>query len=76
MSLVFIETPYFIKRIDSVMTDEAQRAMQNELLLNAEKGDLIQGTGGCRKLRVADESRGKGKRGGFRVIYFLKDSKV
>jgi hypothetical protein len=46
--------------------------MQNELLLLPEKGDLIQGTGGCRKLRVADDTRGKGKRSGLRVIYFLK----
>lgn len=74
--LEFVETPYFIKRIDALLSDEARRAMQNELLLLPEKGDLIQGTGGCRKLRVADEARGKGKRGGLRVIYFLKRDRL
>jgi hypothetical protein len=76
MALEFIETPYFIKRIDQLMDDEARRVMQNELLFNAEKGDLIQGTSGCRKLRATDEARGKGKRGGLRVIYYLKGSSV
>jgi hypothetical protein len=74
--LEFIETPYFIKRIDALLSDEARRAMQNELLLQPEMGDLIQGTGGCRKLRVADEKRAKGKRGGLRVIYFLKGARL
>ena len=35
-----------------------------------EAGDLIPGTGGLRKLRFGDERRGKGKRGGLRVIYY------
>lgn len=74
--LEFVETAYFAKLIDSHLSDEAQREMQNELFKNPTKGDLIQGTGGCRKLRVADANRGKGKRGGFRVIYFLKDDTV
>ena len=43
--------------------------MQNELLENPAKGDPIPGCGILRKLRFGDESRGKGKRGGVRVIY-------
>ncbi|UOP07795.1 toxin [Alysiella crassa] len=43
---------------------------QNELMENPEKGDLIQGTGGLRKIRVADPKCQKGKRGGSRVIYY------
>ncbi|BBU68849.1 MAG: hypothetical protein KAZ37_02260 [Rhodocyclaceae bacterium] len=35
-----------------------------------EAGDVIEGTGGLRKLRYADATRGKGKRGGLRVIYY------
>jgi len=37
---------------------------------NPEAGDVIEGTGGLRKVRHADEKRGKGKRGRLRVIYF------
>ena len=43
--------------------------MQRELLADPERGDVIPGCGGLRKLRVADPRRGKGKRGGARVIY-------
>jgi hypothetical protein len=35
-----------------------------------EAGDVIPGSGGCRKLRWA--ASGRGKRGGARVIYFLR----
>jgi len=37
---------------------------------NPEAGDVIQGTGGLRKVRFADSRRGKGKRSGLRVIYY------
>lgn len=33
-------------------------------------GNVIAGTGGLRKLRYTDRNRGKGKRGGLRVIYY------
>lgn len=41
-----------------------------ELLANPHAGDVIEGTGGLRKIRQADARRGKGKRGGLRVIYY------
>jgi hypothetical protein len=41
---------------------------------NPEAGAMIKGTGGLRKVRYADERRGKGKRGGLRVIYYWKDA--
>lgn len=37
---------------------------------NPEAGEVIQETGGLRKMRFADRRRGKGKRGGLRVIYY------
>ena len=40
---------------------------------NPETGDLIEGTGGLRKLRYGDPRRNKGKRGGLRVIYYWWD---
>ncbi|WP_374276675.1 addiction module toxin RelE [Azonexus sp.] len=43
------------------------------MLKNPEAGDVIEGTGGLRKLRHGDSRRGKGKRGGLRVIYYWWD---
>jgi hypothetical protein len=40
------------------------------MLKDPEAGDVITGTGGLRKLRHGDATRGKGKRGGLRIIYF------
>jgi hypothetical protein len=34
-------------------------------------GDLMPGTGGFRKMRWADARRGKGRRGGLRLIYYF-----
>lgn len=39
-------------------------------MANPAAGDVIEGTGGLRKMRFADPRRGKGKRGGLRVIHF------
>ncbi len=41
---------------------------------NPEAGDLISDTGGLRKLRFRDVRRGKGKRGGLRVIHYWWNS--
>lgn len=67
---VFIELPPFSRYRDEYFSDESYRAFQLELMQFPEKGDVIQGTGGLRKIRVADKGRGKGKRGGSRVIYY------
>lgn len=48
--------------------------LENTLARNAEAGELIPGTGGCRKLRLS--GKGKGKRGGYRVITFFSGEKV
>ena len=40
------------------------------LMKNPEAGDVIEGTGGLRKVRYADEKRSKGKRSGLRVVYY------
>ncbi len=49
------------------LTDNNLKLLQQELILNPQKGDVIQGTGGLRKLRVAFENRGKS--GSGRVCY-------
>ena len=44
------------------------------LMGNPKAGDVIAGTGGLRKIRFEDKRRGKGKRGGLRVIYYYQTS--
>ncbi len=70
MKAVFVELPAFARHRADYLDDEGFRALQNALLDNPEAGDVIEGTGGPRKVRHADSRRGKGKRGGLRVIYF------
>ncbi|MCY1179849.1 Toxin HigB-2 [compost metagenome] len=66
--MIFIETPVFTRQINELVDDETYRELQQQLIANPEAGDLIQGTGGLRKIRIA--AKGHGKRGGARVIYY------
>ena len=68
MNAVFVELPAFERHRADYLDDDAFRRLQNLLMKDAEAGDLMPGTGGLRKLRFADARRGKGKRGGLRVI--------
>jgi len=66
----FFEAPAFTHYVSSYLTDDEYREMQGRLATAPEAGDMIPGTGGFRKLRWADPKRGKGQRGGLRVIYY------
>ena len=66
----FIETPAFTRSFSSYLNDDEYRGLQNRLAAGPELGDVMPGTGGFRKLRWADPRRGKGRRGGLRVIYY------
>jgi len=70
MKALFFETTSFTATVGNYLTDDDYRQLQRTLLKNPEAGDLMPRTGGFRKLRWADERRGKGKRGGLRVIYY------
>ena len=70
MKALFVELPAFSRHRAEYLSDEDFRRLQNDLLKNPAAGDVIQGTGGLRELRQADPRRGKGRRGGLRVIYF------
>lgn len=70
MNRSFIEVPTFTAKWRELgLTDEDLRELQKVLLQNPKKGDSIVGTGGLRKIRIPMENRGKGKRGGARVLY-------
>ena len=75
MKAIFVELPAFAKYRSEYLNDEGFRDLQNFLMANPETGDVIEGTGGLRKLRQPDSRRGKGKRGGLRVIYYWWDGK-
>ena len=67
----FIEAPVFTRYLPDYLSDEDYRQLQIELASDPNKGDLMPGTGGFRKMRWADMRRGKGRRGGLRVIYYF-----
>lgn len=66
----FVETPLFSQLLEDYLDDEEYRALQLYLAGEPEAGSIIPATGGFRKLRWSDRRRGKGKRGGLRVIYY------
>src|SRR5712692_11082837 len=66
----FIEGPAFTRCLSDYLNDDEYRALQVELAANPDLGDVMPGTGGFRKVRWADPKRGKGRRGGLRIIYF------
>ena len=66
--MVFIETSVFTKEITRLLPDEHYRMLQTALMLRPDAGDLIQGSGGLRKVRW--NLPGRGKRGALRVIYY------
>lgn len=70
MKAVFVELPPFERFRHEYLDDEAFRELQSLLQQNPEAGDVIAGRDGLRKVRFADFRRGKGKRGGLRVIYY------
>lgn len=70
MNRTFIEVPQFSRKWKELgLTDDNLKALEEELLSDPKAGDAIKGTGGIRKIRIPMENRGKGKRGGARVIY-------
>jgi mRNA-degrading endonuclease RelE of RelBE toxin-antitoxin system len=71
--VVIVETSIFTRRVVRLLDDESYRLLQAELLQDPEKGALMRGSGGLRKLRWAIP--GRGKRGGVRLIYYWAVSK-
>ena len=69
--MVLKESPLFTKLVNDYLDDDEYAALQWELCLHPEAGAVIPGSGGLRKLRW--KGRGRGKRGGYRVIYYWRD---
>ncbi|EPF16342.1 toxin-antitoxin system, toxin component, RelE family [Cedecea davisae DSM 4568] len=71
-NMLFIENPIFTHDVATLLTDQEFAQFQAYLAFNPNSGDVIPDSGGLRKIRWP--SKGKGKRGGVRVIYFHKSA--
>ena len=70
-----VETPTFDSAAEAAgMTDNERHQLNVFLSQNPDAGELIVGTGGARKLRIP--LKGKGKRGGGRVITYYAGEDV
>jgi len=68
----FIETRLFSRLAQQYLSDEQYSALQQTLIDDPELGPVIPGSGGVRKMRWAPT--GRGKRGGYRIIYYVRRS--
>jgi mRNA-degrading endonuclease RelE of RelBE toxin-antitoxin system len=66
----FIETRLFTRLVREYLDDDEYRELQKVLMDNPETGNIIPGSGGLRKVRW--RAPGRGKRGGYRVIYYAR----
>ncbi len=71
--LEFVETSAFSRLRKELMEDDEFQELQSYLLEHHDTGDTISHTGGCKKIRWG--RKGIGKRGGVRVIYYVRTTK-
>jgi hypothetical protein len=72
--VLFIEFRAFTERLHRLAKGDADgvlRAIQGDLLANPARGTIVPGLMGIRKARAENPARGKGKRGGFRYMYYF-----
>lgn len=68
-ALVFVESRIFERFRPRYLADDEFARLQIALRANSQRGDIIRGSSGVRKLRW--RRQGTGKRGGVRVIYYV-----
>lgn len=74
MRTTITELPEYIKRSNSLLNELERKSVIDYLSEHPKSGDLIEGTGGIRKLRWSKGN--KGKSGGVRVIYYYHDERI
>ena len=67
-----METPSYLSKARAFFNEAELAAIVDKVARDPQCGDLLQGTGGFRKVRVA--RAGMGKRGGARVIYIYRNA--
>lgn len=70
MAATIVETETYRRKAALLLAVEERDELRRNLAENPEIHPVIPETGGLRKARWKQPSRGKGKRGGVRVIYF------
>ena len=68
----FIESLTFEKILPLYLADDEYAELQQFMVVNPEAGSVIPGSGGIRKL--CWKRKGIGKRGGVRIIYYIRYS--
>lgn len=71
--LTFVESKLFTSLVGGYLSDDEYAALQLSIAANPEAGEIVRGSGGVRKLRWSGS--GRGKRGGIRVIYYLRTAR-
>jgi hypothetical protein len=71
--LTVVETPSYLKAAEALFSEAEREDIVSMVAADPECGEVMQGTGGFRKVRVG--RRGMGKRGGARVIYILRNER-
>jgi mRNA-degrading endonuclease RelE of RelBE toxin-antitoxin system len=71
--LTFVETKLFTSLVGGYLSEDEYAALQLSIAANPEAGEIVRGSGGVRKLRWSGS--GRGKRGGIRVIYYLRTAR-
>lgn len=69
-----IELPEFLKTSEKHLSHSEKASVINYLAEHPAAGELMQGTGGIRKLRWS--AHGKGKSGGVRIIYYFHNEDI
>lgn len=69
-----VELPEFQRKTDKLLSNSERLSIINYLAAHPASGDIMQGTGGIRKLRWS--AQGKGKSGGVRVIYYYHNESI
>jgi len=72
--LTIAELPEYIRRAEKLMSTSERSEIINYLAAHPKAGDLLEGTGGIRKLRWGRGAQGKS--GGVRVIYYFHSEKM
>jgi hypothetical protein len=74
MLLTVAELPEYLRTASKLLTETDRREIVDYLAANPDAGDLMEGTGGVRKIRWGRD--GRGKSGGVRVIYYFHSKRM